>query len=77
MNVIGSGRIVPPIKTAANGDLLFYVQSDRASIQVRAPQRMRAELCNALVEAREISVAGELVSFRGRTGGSQYVVVLG
>ena len=75
MNVTGSGRIVPPLKTAANGDLLFYVQSDKASIQVRAPQRMRAELCNALVEAKEISVAGALVSFRGRTG-SQYVVVL-
>lgn len=75
MNVTGIGRIVPPLKTAANGDLLFYVQSDKASIQVRAPAHRRAELCDALVTASEITVAGELVSFRGRTG-SQYVVVL-
>lgn len=75
MRVYGSGKIIPPIKTAKNGDLLFLVRGGQSVIQVRAKPTLRDFIQTALIEDQTLNVSGELASFKGMSGTHYFVVM--
>jgi hypothetical protein len=75
MKVKGHGRIIPPIRTAKNGDILFIAKGERATIQVRAAATKATEFAQALISNSPIELNGELTSFTGKSG-VRHVLVL-
>jgi len=75
MRVYGSGKVIPPIKTARNGDLLFMVRGNHSVIQVRASSAKKDAVHMALIDDKPLDISGELESFNGNTGIHHFVVM--